>query len=692
MASLVPAIPDDKATSPSESHTIMTRSSYQRDDWRRLQLNDAVEDALSKILRFGFDIDRAEAEPATAKALRGQILTWAQHIAGEIPGYTNWQEIYDFTFKALYTPDAVPGSDATHIGTEADLVAELEDFKLERAYALQGEETEKKHLADHALSLSKARYRQDILDRIPSRYTVANPMPTSLALLFRKIRYTYKLRECLLGQVGYYNGSLELAADIENDFEYPMYLIQMKLRRPDRLHIFKAPKAMVYYTTDATSLLPWNNQFSYSYCYDEFGPQQMPIFGINYIERKFVEVLRLDADGKKWRGLCTLLDWDPQDAARVMELSRIKAEFVSTETAGKPPRSPSLTFTGLITFTAGTGLPSTTGHFLGGNLTLADCGFHALNLPRIITIMSHDEAKRKAFYTLFLGLTWSETPLSKEENPFAEEYETHARRSLRKGTPIEYDLAHLKDSDVKDPRIAADRPALLTLNLARYYPQVIGRKANFILTPETAGADYRHKLQRLSAAELDQLFGNIAAYPRTASLAAKLDAVVNQAVEAARDWQIRAVANHRPIYTGTSGNMLSYSLIFLSNVDPEGCKKANHPTLEQLRVTLLAAMIGFNQHHTYDECMVASHGLTYGGVTLKYTDRAGYRDTIDSTDSFIHNKIGKPLLKAMTIIGKQFIANFDEHAAVLHPPLPNPRPLIVQWFKDTTGHDFPEME
>jgi len=46
----------------------------------------------------------------------------------------------------------------------------------------------------------------------------------------------------------------------------------------------------------------------------------------------------------------------------------------------------------------------------------------------------------------------------------------------------------------------------------------------------------------------------------------------------------------------------------------------------------------------------------------------------------------------MTIIGKQFIANFEEHEAVLHPPLPNPRPLIVQWFKDTTGHDFPEME
>jgi len=685
MASLAPAIPGDKATSPDQSHTIMVHSSYQRDDWRRLHLNDAVEDALAKILRFGFDIDRVEVEPETATTLRNQILTWAQHMAGEIPGYANWQEIYDFTFEALYNPDASPGSDAARIGTEADLVVELQDIELERAYALQGKETEKEHLADHALSLGKARTRRDILDRIPSRYTAANPMPTPLAQLFRKIRYTYKLRECLLGQVGYYNGSLELAADMDDDFEYHMYLIQMKLRRPDRLHVFKAPKAMIYYTTDATSLLPWNNQFSFSYGYDEFGPQQMPIFGINYIERKLVEVLRLDADGKKWRGLCTLLDWDPQDPAHAAELNRIKTEFVSAGTASKPP-PPSFTFTDIITLVAGAGLPNAAGHFLGGNLTLADCGFHGLTLPRIITITSNDETKRKAFYTLFLGLMWSETPLNKEENPTK-----RVRKALRTGSPIEYDLAHLKGSDVKDPRIPGEKPALLTLNSARYYPQVVSRKANFILTPETAGADYRRKLQRLNEAELDQLFDNIAAYPRHASLADKLAAVVNQAIEAARDWQTRAVANHRPIYTGVSGHMLSYSRIFLSSLDPENRNKAGRPTLEQLRVTLLAALIGFNQQHTYDECMVASHGLTYDGVTLEYEDRAGYRDIIESSDSFIRSKVGKPLLQAMVAIGKQFIVNFEEHEAALDPPLPNPRVLVAQWFKDTTGCDFPKM-
>ena len=45
---------------------------------------------------------------------------------------------------------------------------------------------------------------------------------------------------------------------MNDDVEYHMYLIQMQLRRPDRLHRFKAPKAIAHYT-DATSLLPWNN-------------------------------------------------------------------------------------------------------------------------------------------------------------------------------------------------------------------------------------------------------------------------------------------------------------------------------------------------------------------------------------------------------------------------------------------------
>lgn len=134
--------------------------------------------------------------------------------------------------------------------------------------------------------------------------------------------------------------------------------------------------------------------------------------------------------------------------------------------------------------------------------------------------------------------------------------------------------------------------------------------------------------------------------------------------------------------------MLSYSRIFLSNINPQGCADANHPTLEQLCVTLLAALIGFNQTHTYDECMVASHALTYGGAKLEYKDRVGYRDIIDATDPFVRDKVGKPLLKAMVTIGRQFITYFEEYQAGLDPALPHPGPLVTQWFNDTTGRDF----
>jgi hypothetical protein len=105
--------------------------------------------------------------------------------------------------------------------------------------------------------------------------------------------------------------------------------------------------------------------------------------------------------------------------------------------------------------------------------------------------------------------------------------------------------------------------------------------------------------------------------------------------------------------------MLTYLQILLSNIDPQGCSNANHSTLEQLRLTLLAALIGSNQHRTYDECMAASHGLTHGGVTLEYTDLVGYRDVIDSTNSFVRNEVGEPLLRAMTAIGRQFVANLE---------------------------------
>jgi hypothetical protein len=54
-------------------------------------------------------------KPDTAKMLSDQILTWAKHISDDIPGYTSWQQVYDFTFDALYTPGALPGDSKLHL-------------------------------------------------------------------------------------------------------------------------------------------------------------------------------------------------------------------------------------------------------------------------------------------------------------------------------------------------------------------------------------------------------------------------------------------------------------------------------------------------------------------------------------------------------------------------------------------------
>lgn len=131
--------------------------------------------------------------------------------------------------------------------------------------------------------------------------------------------------------------------------------------------------------------------------------------------------------------------------------------------------------------------------------------------------------------------------------------------------------------------------------------------------------------------------------------------------------------------------MLSYSRIFLGNTNPQGCTNADHPTLEQLRLTLLAALIGFNKHYTYDECMVVSRGLTHGGVTLEYMDRIGYRDIINSAGSLVRNKVGKPLLQAMVAIGKQFIASTKPRSTPVAQPSPSSRCAMVQ------EHDQPRL-
>ena len=70
MASLAVNTSRDQATSSDHGHSIMIRNYHNCDDWRILTPNDATEDALSKILRFGSDIDRVTTKPTTADSIK----------------------------------------------------------------------------------------------------------------------------------------------------------------------------------------------------------------------------------------------------------------------------------------------------------------------------------------------------------------------------------------------------------------------------------------------------------------------------------------------------------------------------------------------------------------------------------------------------------------------------------------------
>jgi hypothetical protein len=483
MASIAANISTKYLWSRDTTYKIVARNDYTRDDWRHLALNEALETALSNILQHGYDIDRTEALPADAQSIKKQILKWARHIQEEVPGYATWEEAYEFTFNALHKLDAIPDEDLTPIGTEWDLWNQYFDYDMKHQYCLEDIAAERAKLDDHAAALTTARLRLDILACVRDRYTPDNPMPDSLAILFRKIYYTYKLREALLGHIGYYNGSIGFAVGVSEGIHRHMYLLDLKLRRPDRMHLFHAPKPSICYQTDPRSDLPWNNQFSFCYGFHEFGPTAMPRFCVNFIERHFVEVIRGDKDGQKWSQLCTLMSWDPLDTTLLAERSLIRQGFILPMEA----RNGALELQGSQ---AGS-------HYLHDCLTLLDCGFHLLTLENIIQNLAgpltENENKLKDFYVHFLALPWSDYELRTEHNPFDQLYQDRlSSANFAASKPMDFALPNVNKLTIKDPRIAGkDAPPLLILKNATHDPIVVGRKANLILHPHTTVNDFR---------------------------------------------------------------------------------------------------------------------------------------------------------------------------------------------------------
>lgn len=456
-----------------------------------------------------------------------------------------------------------------------------------------------------------------------------------------------------------------------------MYLLDLKLRRPDRMHPFRAPKHPICYQTDPRSELPWNNEFSFCYGFDEFGPTGMPRFCVNFIERQFVGVIRGDMDGQKWARLCKLMAWDAEDVSLLAERSRILEGFTPAEGESKQL---SESTTGFFSPKA---IGVKLGYFLAGSSTLSDYGFRLLTLKNIIQNLAgpltENEVKLKDFYAHVLALPWSDNELKTEYNPFAQLY-------LERAGSADLTLPNVDASAIKDPRVAGENaPLLVTLKDVTRDPIVVGRKANFILDPETTAKDFRRKLALMTEEQLDKLYSNVSAYPKSLSHAEKIEAVVKQAVDAASAWIRSANANRRPVYTAPSGHMVTHFCEFRNHAS--GCTHADHPTLEQFRLTMIATMIGFKQHHSYEEAIFPTHGFEHDGHILEYKDRKGYRDIIDSDDPFIH-LVGERLVAAASTIAHQAIASFDALAGALEPALSNFDQDAKEWFETVTGKPF----
>lgn len=110
----------------------------------------------------------------------------------------------------------------------------------------------------------------------------------------------------------------------------------------------------------------------------------------------------------------------------------------------------------------------------------------------------------------------------------------------------------------------------------------------------------------------------------------------------------------------------------------------DHPTLEQFCLTMLATMIGFKQHHSYEEAMFPLYRFEHGSETLEYRNRKGYRDIIDSSDPFIF-AIGQQLVDAALTIAKDTIKNFSEIEPTLDPPVASYIHDVTKWYETATG-------
>ena len=462
------------------SYTLMVRDNWLPADFLVLLLNDEFEYRLSLLLRT-----RDTKKDKGDKQLCDIVHEFAVSMAHAIPGYEDWPSIEQYVLDCLESELEEPDNDKSeNIGNESNLVELLSKEELiqyqwdevqNNKYALK--KPFRDNLSDN---IAICKRRTAVLDG--AREEILNKSDKEKRL-FRKIFYTYKLVQAISEQVGYFGGSLEFYCDIDIDFEYWMYLISMKTRRHDRQNLYKSPKPMAFYSTPSTSLLPWNNQFSFSFGFDEFAPGEIPRVPLRSIEERLRQVL---SSQDTWHSFRILLDWDYWDASLDEERRRLI----------DPVRNP-------FQQTVSTQLSDTeSGLFYPRERTLRDLGFRHLNIQNIIERILEIKKDPKSLFADILAIPWSDEPshpagegvyASKTLNAFDDllrkpNISAQMRRAATLGR-----LNFL----ARDPRLRKQAPNESSLSLvstAAFLPNVVGRKANIMLDPKSAADRFESKL------------------------------------------------------------------------------------------------------------------------------------------------------------------------------------------------------
>ncbi|NVE00171.1 hypothetical protein [Massilia sp. BJB1822] len=161
---------------------------------------------------------------------------------------------------------------------------------------------------------------------------------------------------------------------------------------------------------------------------------------------------------------------------------------------------------------------------------------------------------------------------------------------------------------------------------------VAGVKGNILQTAAEAGRKYREEMTRLD--KQTETIGERAA----------------EFIDKHGDWYDQAMENHKPIIGGMSGHTLGYLNLYQAARDDFASKNEGvpipGPSTEELRAVMLAGLIGEKRHHSYDEVLAASHEMGDKGQTVKYDDRAGYHDVLESENPEIRKCAGEALEKA----------------------------------------------